>query len=78
MGPYYARATDEGRTLIQSALISAADLEVTPRQLRVPLAPLSSAHRTQAIAALCNELNQSETLFPGSSLRLRFAIRNPA
>ena len=72
---HYRRADDEGRTLIQSALASAADLEVTESELRVTLAPLSSPHRTRAIAALCDELNQTATDFPGSNLRLRYAIR---
>jgi len=75
VAPHYRRVDDEGRTLIQSALASAADLEVTERELRVTLVPQSSAHRTRAIAALCEELNQSETLFPGSNLRLRYAVR---
>ena len=75
VAPHYRRVADEGRTLIQSALGSAADLEVTASELRVTLAPLSSAHRTRAIAALCEELNQSNTVFPGSSLRLHYAIR---
>jgi hypothetical protein len=43
--------------------------------LRVILAPQSSPHRTHAIAALCDELNQTKTNFPGSPLRLHFAIR---
>jgi transposase len=75
---HYRRVADEGRTLIQSALASAADLQVTQRELRVTLAPLSSPHRTRAIAALCEELNQSNTPFPGSSLRLRYAVRGAA
>jgi transposase len=75
VAPHYRRVEEEGRTLIQSALASAADLEVTDLELRVTLAPQSSAHRTRAIAALCEELNQSEILFPGSTLRLRYAIR---
>ena len=75
MGPHYRRANDEGRTLIQSALASAADIDVTDRELRVTLAPMSSAHRTRAIAALCEQLNKCETLFPGSQLRLHYAIR---
>jgi hypothetical protein len=75
VAPHYRRVDDEGRTLIQSALASAADLEVTERELRVTLAPQSSAHRTRAIAALCEELNRSETLFPGSNLRLRYGVR---
>ncbi len=75
VAPYYRRAGEEGRTLIQSALASAADLEVSPTELRVTLAAQSSPHRTRAIAALCQELNRTNTLFPGSQLRLRYAIR---
>jgi len=73
--PHYRRVEAEGRTLIQTALAGAADLEVTETELRVTLAPLSSAHRTRAIAALCEELNQMDAIFPGSRLRLRYAIR---
>ncbi len=76
VAPYYRRTGEEGRTLIQSALASAADLEVTHTGLRVTLAPQSSPHRTRAIAALCDELNQSKTIFPGSHLRVRYAIRD--
>jgi hypothetical protein len=72
---HYRRAGEEGRTLIQSALVSVADLEATQTELRVTLAPQSSPHRTRAIAALCEELNQTNTCFPGSQLRLRYAIR---
>ena len=78
VAPHYRRANAEGRTLIQSALPSAADLEVTRTQLRVTLLPQSSPHRTRAIAALCEELNQTNTIFPGSQLRLHYAIREPA
>lgn len=74
VAPYYCRVQDEGRTLIQAALLSAADLEVTKTELRVTLAPQSSPHRTRAIAALCQELNSLDILFPGSPLRLRYAI----
>ena len=76
VAPYYRRSGEEGRTLIQSALASAADLEVTQTELRVTLAPQSSPHRTRAIAALCDELNQTKTIFPGSPLRVRYAIRD--
>jgi len=72
--PHYRRAHQEGRTLIQSALASAADLEVTDQELRVRLLPLSSPHRSRAVAALCEELNHSAVLFPGSRLRLHFSV----
>jgi len=71
---HYRRAVDEGRTLIQTALNSAADLDVTDTELRVTLAPLSSPHRSRAVAALCAELNRNPTHFPGSRLRLHFAV----
>ncbi len=75
IAPHYRRAGDEGRTLLQSAFASAADLEVIPTRLRVTLAPQSSPHRTRAIAALCEELNRTNTCFPGSQLRLQYEIR---
>jgi transposase len=78
VAPHYRRADDEGRTLIQAALSSAADLKVTKRELCVTLAPQSSPHRTRAVAALCAELNQKKTLFPGSSLRLHYAVTEPS
>ena len=75
VAPHYCRADQEGRTLLQSALASAADLKVTKTELHVTLAAQSSPHRTRAIAGLCQELNQLPTTFPGSHLRLRYAIR---
>lgn len=74
--PHYARADQEGRTLIVSALQNPADVEVDEerRQLRVMLLPLSSAHRTQAIAAMCRHLDSMKVRFPGSHLRMRFGI----
>jgi transposase len=78
VAPHYKRADDEGRTLIQAALASAADLDVTDTELRLTLAPQSSPHRTRAIAALCEDLNRTPTRFPGTRLTLRFAIHQPA
>ena len=72
--PHYRRTEDEGRTLLQSALASAADIEVSETELRVLVAPLSSAHRTRALAALCNEINAVTTTFPGTKLVLRFGV----
>jgi DNA-binding NarL/FixJ family response regulator len=72
--PYYARTDDEGRTLIQTALRSAAAITPTDHQLRVTLAPLSSPHRSEAIRALCAELNITNTMFPGTRQHLTFAV----
>lgn len=72
--PHYARADQEGRTLITSALQSAADIEVSDNELRVMLIPLSSAHRSKAISAMCEDLNRMYICFPGTRLRLRFGV----
>jgi transposase len=74
IAPHYKRATDEGRTLVQSVLNSAGRIDVTTTELHVTLAPLSSPHRTRALAALCEALNRNPVLFPGSRLRLRFDV----
>lgn len=74
IAPDYKRAQLEGRTLIHTALASAADVKVTDKELRVTLTPLSSAHRSRAVAALCARLNATPTLFPGTNLRLRYAV----
>lgn len=71
--PHYKRAAGEGRTLVQSAF--ASDIEVTKNELVVTFAPQSSAHRTRAIAELCQDLNSKAYCFPGTRLRLRFGIR---
>ncbi len=75
VAPHYKRTDQEGRTLIQSALAAPADLEVTAEDLRVRIVPLSSPHRSRAIASLCDELNRRSTRFPGSRLRLNYAVR---
>jgi hypothetical protein len=75
--PAYPRTEDEGRTMIQAALGGAATIEPTDRELRVTPAPLSSPHRTRAISAVCDALNNTETEFPGTNLRLRYAIAQP-
>ena len=75
VSPHYSRAQEDGRTLVQAALASAADIEVSEKELRVTLAAQSSLHRTLAITELCKELNQTKSTFPGSRLRLRYAIQ---
>jgi transposase len=76
--PYYARIDDEGRTLIQTALLGAASIQPGKDELRITLAPLSSEHRSKAIAALCRDLNQSNTAFPGTNLRMCFEVADPS
>ena len=72
--PHYKRAEDEGRTFIQSALQDAADLEPTSDELHIRLAPLSSPHRTRVLEFLCAALNETNSIFPGTRLRMRYSV----
>jgi len=74
LAPHYARTDDEGRTLVQNALATPADIDVREDELHVRLAPLSAPHRTRALAALCEDLNQTNVIFPGTRLRIRYAV----
>jgi len=75
--PHYARAEQEGRTLLHELFAAAGDIRVCDTELHITLAPLSSPHRTRAAQALCDILDQTATIFPGSHLRIRFAVRPP-
>lgn len=71
---HYARADEEGRTLLHAAFQSSARLEVAEGELRVTIGRQSSPHRTAALAALCERLNALALPFPGTHLRLRLAV----
>src|SRR5260370_1611020 len=75
--PHYARADQEGRTLLHELFATTGDIRVCDSELHITLAPLSSPHRTHAAQALCGMLDQTATIFPGSRLRIRFAVRPP-
>jgi transposase len=74
---HYARADEEGRTLLHAALQSPARLEVADGELRVTVVPQSSPHRTAALSALCQQLDGLAVRFPGTNLRLRLAVQAP-
>ncbi|HMH02127.1 MAG TPA: LuxR C-terminal-related transcriptional regulator [Terriglobales bacterium] len=72
--PHYSRVEDEGRTFIQMALQDTADIEPAEDQLRITLAQLSSPHRSRVLEALCETLNKTNTLFPGTRLQMRYVV----
>jgi hypothetical protein len=75
--PHYARADQEGRTLLHELFAATGDIRVSDSELHITLAPLSSPHRTHAAQAICEMLDQTATIFPGSRLRIRFSVRPP-
>jgi len=75
LGSHYRRAKDEARTLLSEAFRSPADMEVVGDELHVTLEPLSEPRRSRAIAGLCQELNETRTIYPGTKLRLVYSVK---
>jgi transposase-like protein len=73
--PHYARGDDEARALLREAFTLSGDLQVTGDTLHVRLDPASAPRRSNALAALCTELSDTETRYPGTDLTLAYSIK---
>jgi hypothetical protein len=71
----YARAGDEAYALIREALTTSGDICPGPGQLLIRLDPLTAPRRTQALAALCDQLNQTASRYPGTDLVLHHEVK---
>ena len=60
---HYARAGDEAYALIRETLTTCGDI-IPGRGPAHPLDPLTAPRRTQALAALCDQLNQAAGPLP--------------
>ena len=67
---------DEARTLLRSIYATEADLlpDYQNKTLTVRLHHLANNRSDQSVALLCAELNQTETVFPRTELRMIFEI----
>ena len=72
---HYARARHEAYALIREALATSGDIHPGPGQLLIRLDPLTAPRRTQALAALCEQLNQAGCTYPGTDLLLRYEVK---
>lgn len=68
----YIGKKDEARTLVRQILMTDADIEPDEKQgiLKVKLHNMTNPHHNQYVLNLCEILNESETIFPGTNLRL--------
>ena len=73
---YYARAEDEAYALIREALVTSGDIIPGHGQLLIRLDPLTAPRRTRALAALCQQLSQARTSYPGTELLLRYEVKD--
>jgi hypothetical protein len=72
----YARAAGEAYALIREALHASGDIIPGAGTLTIRLDPLSAPRRTRAAAAICDQLNATQTRYPGTQLVLRYEVKN--
>jgi hypothetical protein len=72
----YARADDEAHTMIRTALAGSGDIIPDHQTLHIRLDPLSAPRHTAAIDELCQALNDTNTVYPGTGLTLRYSIKS--
>ena len=75
MDGHYARARDEAYALIREALATSGDVHPGPGQLLIRLDPLTAPRRTQALAALCDQLDHADTPIPALASTLRYEVK---
>lgn len=70
---------DEARTLLRALYTTEADLvpDLANQTLTVRLHHLAQHKSDQAVALLCDELNQTQTVFPRTELRMVFKLGTP-
>jgi hypothetical protein len=73
---HYARAGDEAYALIREALTVSGDICPGNGELLIRLDPLTAPRRTQAIAALCDQLTAARARYPGTGLVLRYEVKS--
>jgi transposase len=75
-GTGYTRADDEAHTLIRTALAGSGDIIPDHDTLHIRLDPLPAPRHTAAIDELCHALNDTNTVYPGTGLTLRYSIKS--
>ncbi len=73
---HYARAGDEAFALIREALTVSGDIHPGNGELLIRLDPLTAPRRTQALAALCDQLTAARAPYPGTDLVLRYEVKS--
>jgi len=76
----YLSRDEDARSWIQQLLRNPVNLLPDPAHqvLTVQIHPLSSAVHNQALRQLCQHLTETETVFPGTHLRLAYQFLGPA
>jgi hypothetical protein len=62
--------------LLREVFSRSADMEITDGVLHVRIDPLSAPRRTRALAALCEDLSATTTIYPGTDLVLAYTVKD--
>jgi predicted DNA-binding protein len=75
----YSKSDNEGRMFIKEILKKEADLEpdYQNNKLNVKLHSMSTPIKNEIVKKLCDTLNESETVFPGTNLTMVFKTHAP-
>lgn len=73
---YYKKSINEKRTLAKSIINSSADIipDYKNHQLTIKLYSQSTPRMNNAVKNICNFLNETETLYPGTNLIMNYQI----
>ncbi len=73
--PHYSRGEDEARALLREAFTLPGDLQIIGETLHIRLDPASAPRRSKALAALCDQLTQTQTRYPGTDLVVAYSVK---
>jgi hypothetical protein len=74
LAPHYKRSDEEIRTLIKAIIHTPINMEVDRKNelLKITLFSLSNQRSNEAVSKICNTVNATNTIYPGTKLKLFF------
>ena len=78
LAPHYKRADHEIRALVKSIIQTTINLDVDHEKelLTITLYPLSNQRSVEAVRNICDTVNEMQTIYPGTNLKMCFKILN--
>jgi hypothetical protein len=76
LAPHYKRAEHEIRALVKAVINTPIDMEVDleNKELKITLYSLANQRSNEAVSKICETINQTNTIYPGTNLRLNYKI----
>jgi hypothetical protein len=76
LSKHYKRAENEIRMLVKAIINTPIDMEVDNEnaELKITLYPLANQRSNEAVSKICETINHTNTVYPGTNLRLCYKI----